>query len=243
MNRAIIAPILLCASLFLSGCIASTYRLTPEEQSTALLKYPQSPALNLVDGEPGWNAAKIVARVVLAPLTLCISEGILKEKRERPFRLYHAELRDLAHDEAAKLHADFPLICQLAYNYSYFDDNAAARLDRNQAANRDTQPDYWEEVYHVGCMAIVALMDEYGFSETMKADVQFGDGDDAHKTRVMLNDNLERTIRDMEWIKAASQNNPRHQTAEILEIHLDAYGPGLHSDQYGRPVKLIMPGH
>ena len=214
---------LLAGTLLLTGCVASTYRLTPEEQGIALSKYPQSPGLNLVAGEPGWNTAKVAARVVLAPLTLFISEGILCGKRSRPYRLYHDELRDQMIATVGKKYVDFSMICRIGRNYAYFDREFSRRLTAIDREFPDTREEYWEGVFGLGCDAIDAMLEKYGFSKEAREDVKWSDAEDAHKTRMMIDDHLTQTIRRMEAAKEAIDRAQRDAEweRELWERHWD----------------------
>ena len=205
---------LLAGVLLLTGCVASTYRLTPEEQGVALRKYPQAPGLNLVAGETGWNTAKVAARVVLAPLTLCISEGILCNQRSRPYRLYHDELRDQAIAAGGEKHVDFSVVCRIGQNYAYFDKEFSRRLTAIDREFPDTRTEYWEGVFALGCDAIDAMLEKYGFSKEARDEVKWSDGEDAHKTRVMMDDHLTQTIRRMEEARKAIDQARREAELE-----------------------------
>ena len=194
---------LIAGMMLLSGCVASTYRLTPEEQAVALQKYPQSPGLNLVAGEPVWNTAKVATRVVLAPLTLFISEGILCGKRARPYRLYHDELRDQAISAFAEKHVDFSIICRIGRNYAFFDEEFSRRLTAMDREFPDTRAEYWEQAFMLGCDAIDEMLGKRGFSKEARDEVKQDAGEAAHWTRVMIDDYLVQTIRRIEETKKA----------------------------------------
>lgn len=194
---------LIAGMMLLSGCVANTYRLTPEEQAVALQKYPQPPGLNLVAGEPGWNTAKVATRVVLAPLTLFISEGILCGKRTRPYRLYHDELRDQAIAAFAEKHVDFSIICRIGRNFAFFDEEFSRRLTAIDREFPDTREEYWERGFVLGCDAIDEMLGKRGFSKEARDEVKQGAGEDAHWTRVMIDDYLIQTIRRIEETRKA----------------------------------------
>ena len=76
----------------LSGCIANTYDLSEQEQIKAIEKYPRT-GLNL-QPEDGFfsTTGKVLARTILCPLTLAISEGSLLTEREHSFSSYALDL-------------------------------------------------------------------------------------------------------------------------------------------------------
>lgn len=73
-----------------SGCASTT--LTESQQQEAIKKYPRT-GLNLQPNDGGGMVTvKVIARILLCPITLGISEGILYGERCESFNKYEADL-------------------------------------------------------------------------------------------------------------------------------------------------------
>lgn len=219
----------------------------------AQAKYPQDPGLNLVSGEPGWNTAKVISRIVLAPLTLFISEGYLCSVREEPYRRYHSDLVDVAMKAAAGKSTDFSLVCDIAYGYAYLDESFSHFLHECMRRHPDTREAHWKDIYVAGIVAIDELVEESSLTTEQKNELKFGGSEDAHQARVFLAEKVEQAVRQLQEQRAAaaaarranSEDNSQsamHGNPGSSGLTPNAYGPGIHMDAYGRPVQLYTPG-
>ena len=93
MKRFMNALCLLVAVIFLSGCVANTLELSEQEQADAIKKYPRT-GLNLQpDDGTGMVTAKVITRIILWPMTIGTSEGVLLKERNASFSKYSADLK------------------------------------------------------------------------------------------------------------------------------------------------------
>ena len=84
---------LLAALLLFSGCVANTLGLSEQEQADAIKKYPRT-GLNLQpDDGAGMVTAKVFTRIILWPITIGFSEGVLLHERNTSFSKYSEDLK------------------------------------------------------------------------------------------------------------------------------------------------------
>ncbi|MBR2345089.1 MAG: hypothetical protein IKD10_10595 [Lentisphaeria bacterium] len=92
MKSFIVALGLFVVIILLSGCVANTLNLSEQEQADAIKKYPRT-GLNLQpDDGVGMVTAKVFTRIILWPITIGISEGVLLDERNASFSKYSADL-------------------------------------------------------------------------------------------------------------------------------------------------------
>ncbi|MBQ9789644.1 MAG: hypothetical protein IJW31_08640 [Lentisphaeria bacterium] len=93
MKRFIAVLCLFVTIILLSGCVANTLELSEQEQADAIKKYPRT-GLNLrPDDGAGMVTAKVITRIILLPITIGISEGLLLDERNATFSKYSADLK------------------------------------------------------------------------------------------------------------------------------------------------------
>ncbi|MCQ2396719.1 MAG: hypothetical protein MJ106_03360 [Lentisphaeria bacterium] len=180
-------------ALLLSSCVASTYWLTPQQQEIAREKYPVEPGLNLVEGEPVWNTAKVAARVVLAPVTLFISEGMLCGKRELPYKLYFSELSGIAKAQAGASLVDFDTIVEIGDLQAYLDQESADAAKTALYPYNAMQQEFWTTKYALGQAAIQKICLQYGFCTVDEIqNVQSNQESNYHNIRILIQATLSR---------------------------------------------------
>lgn len=186
-------PLLAIVALMLSSCVASTYWLTPQQQEIARQKYPVNPGLNLVEGEPGWNTAKVAARVVLAPVTLFISEGMLCNNRELPYRLYFNELSAATKAQVAATLVDFDTIVAIGDLQASLDGEAFNAAQSALYPYNAMQQEFWTTKYALGQAAIQKICMLYGFCTLDEIpNVQANADATYHNIRILIQATLSR---------------------------------------------------
>lgn len=232
-NICLLGLIVLC-----TGCVARTYGLNEEQQIIAEEKYALSPGLNLVDGEPWWNTSKVLARCILAPITLGISELALREDREYPYQKYSKELTQSAIQQVSKKYPNYHAVVDIFFAYCNIDPEFY-KMFRDCAQEMgyvDTQKEYWELMYVSGTSIVQTHMkDVFRVSNGS----QFTKSYDALEYCASNSNEVKKSL---SLIRESLNQHSSRSNYGDLSITTNTYGLGTHADQYGRPVKFEVIG-